>query len=65
VNRTKSNASALGCEIGLVQWDASKLPFKNSFIDIIVTDMVLISNYIDLLLIDSLFFIFYYNSFKK
>jgi len=63
VNRTKSNASALGCEIGLVQWDASKLPFKDSFIDIIVTDMVqeLLSNYIDSL-IASLFF---HNSFKK
>ncbi|XP_025987870.1 THUMP domain-containing protein 3 [Solenopsis invicta] len=41
VNRTKSNmdASTVGCKIDLVQWTASKLPFKDSFVDIIVTDM--------------------------
>ncbi|CAL1685252.1 unnamed protein product [Lasius platythorax] len=41
VDRTKSNmnASTAGCKIDLVQWTASKLPFKDSFIDIIVTDM--------------------------
>lgn len=42
VTRTKSNmnASTDGCKIDLLQWTASKLPFKDSFIDIIVTDMV-------------------------
>lgn len=41
VDRTKSNmnASTNGCKIDLIQWTASKLPFKDSFIDIIVTDM--------------------------
>ncbi|XP_050452064.1 tRNA (guanine(6)-N2)-methyltransferase THUMP3-like [Cataglyphis hispanica] len=41
VDRTKSNmnASTAGCKIDLIQWTASKLPFKDSFIDIIVTDM--------------------------
>ncbi|RLU23553.1 hypothetical protein DMN91_003758 [Ooceraea biroi] len=39
VNRAQSNASVVGCEVGLVQWNASKLPFKDSFVDIIVTDM--------------------------
>lgn len=41
VERTKSNmnASTAGCKIDLIQWTASKLPFKDSFIDIIVTDM--------------------------
>ncbi|KYN20046.1 PREDICTED: THUMP domain-containing protein 3-like [Trachymyrmex cornetzi] len=40
-DRTKSNmdASAVTCKIDLVQWTASKLPFKDSFVDIIVTDM--------------------------
>ncbi|XP_012531430.1 THUMP domain-containing protein 3 isoform X2 [Monomorium pharaonis] len=40
-DRTKSNmnASTVGCKIDLVQWTASKLPFKDSFIDVIVTDM--------------------------
>ncbi|KAG5307653.1 THUM3 protein, partial [Pseudoatta argentina] len=40
-DRTKSNmdASAVACKIDLVQWTASKLPFKDSFVDIIVTDM--------------------------
>jgi len=42
VERTKSNmdASTPGCKIDLVQWTASKLPFKDSIVDIIVTDMV-------------------------
>lgn len=42
VDRTKSNmdVSTVGCKIDLVQWTASKLPFKDSFVDIIVTDMV-------------------------
>ncbi|EGI66325.1 THUMP domain-containing protein 3 [Acromyrmex echinatior] len=41
IDRTKSNmdASAITCKIDLVQWTASKLPFKDSFVDIIVTDM--------------------------
>ncbi|XP_071572278.1 tRNA (guanine(6)-N(2))-methyltransferase THUMP3 [Temnothorax nylanderi] len=41
VDRTKSNmdASTVGCKIDLVQWTASKLPFKDSLVDIIVTDM--------------------------
>jgi len=34
------DASAVTCKIDLVQWTASKLPFKDSFVDIIVTDMV-------------------------
>ncbi|XP_011689457.1 PREDICTED: THUMP domain-containing protein 3-like [Wasmannia auropunctata] len=40
-DRTKSNmdASTVRCNIDLVQWTASKLPFKDSFVDIIVTDM--------------------------
>jgi len=37
------NASTAGCKIDLIQWTASKLPFKDSFIDIIVTDMVKIN----------------------
>ncbi|XP_018303621.1 THUMP domain-containing protein 3 isoform X2 [Mycetomoellerius zeteki] len=43
-DRTKSNmnASAVTCKIDLVQWTASKLPFKDSFVDIIVTDMNLV-----------------------
>lgn len=41
VERTKSNmnVSTAECKIDLVQWTASKLPFKDSCIDIIVTDM--------------------------
>nr|XP_012221452.1 PREDICTED: THUMP domain-containing protein 3-like [Linepithema humile] len=41
VEKTKSNmdVSTTGCKIDLVQWTAATLPFKNSFIDIIVTDM--------------------------
>lgn len=46
VERTKSNmnASTAGCKIDLIQWTASKLPFKDSFVDIIVTDMVKINS---------------------
>ncbi|XP_011052973.1 PREDICTED: THUMP domain-containing protein 3-like isoform X2 [Acromyrmex echinatior] len=45
IDRTKSNmdASAITCKIDLVQWTASKLPFKDSFVDIIVTDMALMA----------------------
>ncbi|KAL6265245.1 hypothetical protein P5V15_002164 [Pogonomyrmex californicus] len=41
IDRTKSNmdASTIGCKINLVQWTASKLPLKNSSVDIVVTDM--------------------------
>lgn len=34
------DASTIGCKIDLVQFTASKLPIKDSFVDIIVTDMV-------------------------
>lgn len=56
VDRTKSNmdASTIGCKIDLVQWTASKLPFKDSFVDIIVTDMVRIEKLISKNFIPSL-----------
>lgn len=43
VCRTKSNieASSSKCKIDLLHWNVSQLPFKNSFIDIAVTDMVI------------------------
>ncbi|KAK9303574.1 hypothetical protein QLX08_004793 [Tetragonisca angustula] len=41
VFRTKSNieASSSKCKIDLLHWNVSQLPFKDSFVDIIVTDM--------------------------
>ncbi|CAL7936587.1 unnamed protein product [Xylocopa violacea] len=41
VYRTKSNidASSPRCKIDLLCWSVSQLPFKDSFIDIVVTDM--------------------------
>ncbi|KAL0107957.1 hypothetical protein PUN28_014900 [Cardiocondyla obscurior] len=41
VDRTKlnMNVSTVGCKIDLVQWTAAKLPFKDSIVDIVVTDM--------------------------
>ncbi|XP_043802979.1 THUMP domain-containing protein 3-like isoform X1 [Apis laboriosa] len=41
VHRTKSNieASSSKCKIDLIHWNVSQLPFKDSFIDIAVTDM--------------------------
>lgn len=41
VVRTKSNidASASGCKIDLIHWSVSQLPLKDSYIDIVVTDM--------------------------
>ena len=44
VFRTKSNieASSSKCKIDLLHWNVSQLPFKDSFVDIIVTDMVML-----------------------
>ncbi|XP_033191901.2 tRNA (guanine(6)-N(2))-methyltransferase THUMP3 isoform X1 [Bombus vancouverensis nearcticus] len=41
VHNTKSNieASSSKCKIDLLHWNVSQLPFKDSFVDIIVTDM--------------------------
>ncbi|XP_015439617.1 PREDICTED: THUMP domain-containing protein 3-like [Dufourea novaeangliae] len=41
VDRTKSNidASASNCKIDLVHWSVSQLPLKNSYIDIVVSDL--------------------------
>ncbi|XP_076235804.1 tRNA (guanine(6)-N(2))-methyltransferase THUMP3 [Calliopsis andreniformis] len=41
VTRAKSNidASATGCKIDLMHWSVSQLPFKDSYIDIVVSDM--------------------------
>lgn len=43
VHRTKSNieASSSKCKIDLLHWNVSQLPFKDSVIDIAVTDMVI------------------------
>lgn len=42
LERTKSNidGSATKARINPVQWVAVNLPFKDSFVDVIVTDMV-------------------------
>ncbi|XP_078048032.1 tRNA (guanine(6)-N(2))-methyltransferase THUMP3 [Augochlora pura] len=41
VTRTKSNidASASECKIDLISWNASHLPLKDSYVDIVVSDM--------------------------
>ncbi|XP_043253049.1 THUMP domain-containing protein 3-like [Colletes gigas] len=41
VVRAKSNIdeSATGCKIDLVHWNVSHLPFQDSYVDIVVTDM--------------------------
>ncbi|XP_076277200.1 tRNA (guanine(6)-N(2))-methyltransferase THUMP3 [Lasioglossum baleicum] len=41
ITRTKSNidASASGCKIDSISWSASYLPLKDSYVDIVVSDM--------------------------
>lgn len=43
IARAKSNidGSAARCKVDLVHWSVSQLPFKDSYVDIVVTDMVI------------------------